>query len=98
MTIVEYGKILECLGCVTRTLAANQGELCESDLRIRGLISTATTEVERRLQVLLGQDGHGRPNDHAAAGESRSAAVGYLHMQELRGRNGGHSPVSRRLD
>jgi hypothetical protein len=49
MTEADYAKILDHLQNASRIFAANQGDLCDTDLRVRSWVNHAATEVERTL-------------------------------------------------
>jgi hypothetical protein len=100
MTEPEYHKILENLEAVSRTLAANQGELDDSDLRIRALVSIATTETERKLEAF----GKAHATKKTAArvehrmGIPGASATSSPNVQKLQAARNGTAQLSRRLD
>ena len=101
MTEPEYHKILDNLEAVSRTLAANQGELDDCDLRIRVLVSIATTETERKLEA-FGR-AHAANKAAAAKGDHRTSIPGASatsspNVQKLQAGRNGLSQLSRRLD
>lgn len=50
MTEADYQKILRLLEQATHTVTAHQGELTETDIRIRHLLSITAMETKRRIR------------------------------------------------
>jgi hypothetical protein len=100
MTEPEYHKILENLEAVSRTLAANQGELDDSDLRIRALVSIATTETERKLEMFGKAHAANKaaPKVDHRIGIPGASATSSPNVQKLQAGRNGMTQLSRRLD
>lgn len=57
MSEADYNRIIRCLESATEVVLAHQGELDEGDIRVRHLLSIATTETKRQLSQLRQEQG-----------------------------------------